>query len=87
MWDAQTNYWSGHNWKDSDPWQPVAPNQPNNNYPKPGDPRYKSTVAEYNGTTPTPYTATQSCANLPTVNAMLWFAMKGDPHWMIVCGV
>ncbi len=81
MWDAQTNYWSGHNWKDSDPWQPVAPNQPNNNYPKPGDPRYKSTVAEYNGTTPTPYTATQSCANLPTVNAMLWFVMKGDPHW------
>ena len=27
------------------------------------------------------FDATQSCAGLPNVNEMTWYATKGDPHW------
>ena len=75
MWDAQQNYWAGHEWNSADPWQPVL-----NGYGGSGnvaqdfrDPRYYS-GGSY---------ATQSFATLPllNVNEMAWYAAKGDPRW------
>ena len=41
MWDAQQNYWSGHEWNSASPWQTVLNGQKNTNYAQSyTDPRY-----------------------------------------------
>ena len=76
MWDAQQNYWSGHEWNTSVPWQPVGYFVQNDNYPKDNkDLRY---YLEGGGIGR--FDATQSCAGLPNVNEMTWYAAAGDPH-------
>ena len=76
MWDAQQNYWSGHEWNSASPWQPVLKWGTNGNYAKNNsDPRY------YNDGNGSPFNATHSCATLPNVNEMTWYAEKGDPRW------
>lgn len=77
MWDAQQNYWSGHEWNSTNPWQPVLNNNSNSNYAQSNsDPRY------YNESYGYPFNnATHSCATLPNVNEMTWYAAKGDPRW------
>ena len=75
MWDAQQNYWSGHEWNSVSPWQPVLNNSSNGNYPKSNaDPRYLNEG-------PGPLQATHSCATLPNANELSWYAMFGDPRW------
>ena len=78
MWDAQQNYWAGHEWNSASPWQPTLMSQPANpNYPQSStDPRYY-----HKGTGSPRFDATQSCATLPNANEMSWHAMYGDPRW------
>ena len=74
MWDAQQNYWSGHEWNSTNPWQPVLNNNSNSNYAQSNsDPRY------YNESYPTH--GTYSCATLPNANEMSWYCVYGDPRW------
>jgi len=76
MWDAQQNYWAGHEWNSANPWQPVLHGQSNGNYPKNNaDPRW------YHEGSGSPFDATQSCATLPNVNEMTWYAATGAPRW------
>ena len=76
MWDAQQNYWSGHEWNSAAPWQPVLTSQSNSNYAKSNtDLRY------YHEGSGSPFNATHSCATLPNVNEMTWYAKEGDPRW------
>ena len=79
MWDAQQNYWSGHEWNSANPWQPVLNNHSNGNYAwNNTDPRYYNEAFTYmadNKATHTP------CKDLPNVNEMTWYAAKGDPRW------
>ena len=81
MWDAQQNYWAGHEWNTANPWQPTLTTQPANpNYAKSNtDPRY------YNESFPgmgISYHATHTpCKDLPNANEMSWYAMYGDPRW------
>ena len=78
MWDAQQNYWSGHDWNSAAPWQPVSDGRSNSNYPKNNaDPNHRW-YHEGSGST---FNATQSCANLPNANEMTWYAKEGDPRW------
>ena len=79
MWDAQQNYWSGHEWNSASPWQPTLMSQPaNQNYPKSNtDSRYY----HEGGGIGVRFDATQSCATLPNVNEMTWYAAAGDPRW------
>ena len=78
MWDAQQNYWAGHEWNSVSPWQPVSNNASNSNYPKNNvDPNHRW----YHEGSGSAFDATQSCANLPNVNEMTWYAAKGDPRW------
>ena len=79
MWDAQQNYWSGHEWNTANPWQPTLMTQPANpNYAQSNtDPNNRW----YNEGSGSPFNATHSCATLPNVNEMTWYAAKGDPRW------
>ena len=76
MWDAQQNYWAGHEWNSANPWQPVLNNATNGNYAQNNsDSRY------YNDGSGSPFNATHSCATLPNANEMSWYVMYGDPRW------
>ena len=77
MWDAQQNYWAGHEWNSVDPWQPTLTSQPANpNYAQNHtDARY------YNTGSGSPFNATYSCATLPNANEITWYAKEGDPRW------
>ena len=84
MWDAQEQYWKGHEWNHggSQPtlnfWLPGATTS--NDYPQSNaDSRY------FNGSFPglgisNPATNT-SCKDLPNANEMSWYCMYGDPRW------
>ena len=80
MWDAQQNYWLGHEWDSENPWQPTLTTQPANpNYPKSNtDLRYYNEAFTYGVDNPATHT---SCKDLPNVNEMSWYAAKGDPRW------
>ena len=79
MWDAQQNYWSGHEWNSTSPWQPTNTTQlANPNFPKSNtaDSRY------YNkGGGSGRFDATHSCRSLLNANEMSWYTMYGDPRW------
>ena len=79
MWDAQQNYWSGHEWNSASPWQPVLNGNSNSNYAQSNtDPRYYNEAFTYGADNK----ATHSpCSTLPNVNEMTWYAAKGDPRW------
>ena len=80
MWDAQQNYWAGHEWDSSDPWQPKLWYQSNSNYPKTNtDPRWYNEVVcdpsnPQDATTPLFQT-------LLSANEMSWYTRAGDPCW------
>ena len=84
MWDAQQQYWKGHEW-DQGGSQPtlnsVVPGATSSNdYAKSNaDPRY------YNEYYPGSYInipATHTpCKDLPNANEMSWYCMYGDPRW------
>ena len=80
MWDAQQNYWAGHEWNTASPWQPVLNGQSNSNYAKSNtDPRYyNESYPGYGLSNPATHTP---CKDLPNVNEMTWYAHKGDPRW------
>ena len=77
MWDAQQNYWAGHEWNSANPWQPVLNGQSNGNYAKSNtDPRYCN-----EGGGSGRFDATHSCTTLPNANELSWYCMYGDPRW------
>ena len=79
MWDAQQNYWSGHEWNKANPWQPVLNGNSNSNYAQNnGDPRYYNEAFTYGADNKATHT---SCKDLPNVNEMTWYAAKGEPRW------
>ena len=88
MWDAQQQYWYGYEWTKNLPagvGQPTLPTgftgaTSSSNYAKSNtDPNNRW----YNegGGSGVRFDATQSCATLPNVNEMTWYAVKGDPRW------
>ena len=77
MWDAQQNYWAGHEWNSASPWQPVFNLTTNGNYARGNtDLRYY-----HEGGGPVRFDATQSCATLLNANELSWYVMYGDPRW------
>ena len=79
MWDAQQNYWAGHEW-DLGGSQPTVNTHSSNDYPKSNaDPRYYNETYPGNGIS-NPATH-NSCKDLVNVNEMVWYAAKGDPRW------
>ena len=79
MWDAQQNYWSGHEWNKANPWQPVLNNTSNGNYAQNNsDPRYYNEAFTYGADNKATHS---SCKDLPNANEMSWYCMYGDPRW------
>ena len=79
MWDAQQNYWAGHEWNKANPWQPVLNGNSNSNYAQNNsDPRYYNEAFTYGADNKATHT---SCKDLPNVNEMTWYAAKGEPRW------
>ncbi|MBF1425771.1 MAG: hypothetical protein HXN41_08465 [Prevotella histicola] len=82
MWDAQNNYWYGHEWNSVTPWQPTSIYQSSNsNYPKVGDAlgRYANKSSLGAGVR---YDATTGLfQTLPNANEMSWYIWAGDPRW------
>ena len=77
MWDAQQNYWYGHEWNSANPWQPVLNGNSNGNYAQNNsDSRWY-----HEGGGSGRFDATQSCATLPNANELSWYCMYGDPRW------
>ena len=79
MWDAQQNYWAGHEWNKANPWQPVLDGNSNSNYAQNNsDPRYYNEAFTYGADNKATHT---SCKDLPNANEMSWYVMYGDPRW------
>ena len=78
-WDAAENYWSGHEWDATDPWQPKENDKTNDGYPK-------SKAADgarwYNeGSGPFEAFVNPLFNQLPNANEIGWYVKKGDAHW------
>ena len=79
MWDAQQNYWAGHEWNSASPWQPVLNDNSNSHYAKSNaDSRWYNEAFTNGADNKATHT---SCKDLPNVNEMTWYAAKGDPRW------
>ena len=79
MWDAQDQYWEGHEWNNGGS-QPTLNYNSSNDYAKNNsDSRYYNESYPGGGIS---NPATQvSFNNLPNANEMSWYAMYGDPRW------
>ena len=79
MWDAQEQYWYGYEWTKNLPGntgQPTVNNiNSSSNYAK------SNTDSRWYHEGGGAFQATQSCATLPNVNEMTWYAAYGDPRW------
>ena len=80
MWDAQDQYWKGHEWWSANKDQPVLNYSSNSNYAQSNtDSRYyNESYPGYGISNPATHA---SCKDLPNVNEMTWYAAKGDPRW------
>ena len=77
MWDAQEQYWKGHEWNLGGSQPTLTSQSASSDYAKSNtDPRYY-----HEGGGSGRFDATQSCATLPNANEMSWYAMYGDPRW------
>ena len=81
MWDAQQQYWYGYEWTKHLPGntgQPTQNGSSSSNYPQ-----NRTYVSRWNheGGGSGRFDATQSCAGLPNVNEMTWYAAQGEPRW------
>ena len=80
MWDAQEQYWKGHEWNLGGSQPTLTTQTANPNYPQSNaDPRwYNESYPGYGISNPATHT---SCKDLPNVNEMTWYAAKGEPRW------
>ena len=81
MWDAQQQYWYGYEWTQhlsGNTGQPTLNGNSSSNYAQ-----NNSDVSRWyhEGGGSGRFDATQSCATLPNVNEMTWYAAKGEPRW------
>ena len=79
MWDARENYWLGHEWDSADPWQTTIEKESHNGYPK-----SKTDDASrwyHEGEGPFEASVNPLFKQLPNVNEIGWYVLKGDAHW------
>ena len=79
MWDAQEQYWKGHEWNLGGSQPTLTTQSASSDYPQnSSDPNHRY---YHEGGGSGRFDATQSCASLPNVNEMTWYAAKGEPRW------
>ena len=77
MWDAQEQYWKGHEWNLGGSQPTLTTQSASSDYPQNSSDPNNRYYHEGSGA----FQATQSCAGLPNVNEMTWYAVKGEPRW------
>ena len=77
MWDAQEQYWKGHEWNLGGSQPTLMAQSASSDYPQSSSDTNNRWYHEGGGT----FQATKSCASLPNANEMSWYAMYGDPRW------
>ena len=82
MWDAQEQYWKGHEWNLGGSQPTLTTQSASSDYPQNSS---DTNNRWYNGSYPgwgvsNPATHT-SCKDLPNANEMSWYTMYGDPRW------
>ena len=78
MWDAAENYWSGHEWDSTDPWQPTANDAKHDGYPKS---KADDASRWYNEGSGAFEASNALFKQLPNANEIGWYVLKGDAHW------
>ena len=84
-WDAQADYWVGHEWNAANPadrWQPVVTTNPFPHYDELKDPVTPPRAA--NRSFPgvgVRNDAVNLCKDCPSANELAWYAEKGDPRF------
>ena len=79
MWDAQEQYWKGHEWNLGGSQPTLKTQSGSSDYPQDSsDPNHRY---YHEGGGSGRFDATQSCATLPNANELSWYCMYGDPRW------
>ena len=79
MWDAQEQYWKGHEWNLGGSQPSLMTQSGSSDYPQDSsDPNHRY---YHEGGGSGRFDATQSCATLPNANELSWYCMYGDPRW------
>ena len=82
MWDAQEQYWKGHEWNLGGSQPTLTTQSASSNYPQNSSDTnnrwYNESYPGYGVSNPATHT---SCKDLPNANEMSWYAMYGDPRW------
>ena len=79
MWDAQEQYWKGHEWNLGGSQPTLMTQSASSDYPQnSSDPNHRY---YHEGGGSGRFDATHSCASLPNANEMSWYCMYGDPRW------
>ena len=80
MWDAQEQYWKGHEWHNGGSQPTLTSQSASSDYPQNSSDTNNRWYHEGGGSH-SRFDATQSCATLPNANEMSWYVMYGDPRW------
>ena len=82
MWDAQEQYWKGHEWNLGGSQPTLTTQSASSDYPKSSS---DANNRWYNESYPGLYISNPathtSCKDLPNVNEMTWYAAYGEPRW------
>ena len=82
MWDAQEQYWKGHEWNLGGSQPTLTTQSASSDYPQNSSDTnnrwYNESYPGYGVSNPATHT---SCKDLPNANEMSWYAMYGDPRW------
>ena len=79
MWDAQEQYWKGHEWNLGGSQPTLTTQSASSDYPQNSSDTNNRWYNVRGGSAR--FDATQSCATLPNANEMSWYCMYGDPRW------
>ena len=82
MWDAQEQYWKGHEWHNGGSQPTLVTQSASSDCPQnSGDTNnrwYNESYPGFGVSNPATHTP---CKDLPNVNEMTWYAAAGDPRW------
>ena len=82
MWDAEKQYWKGHEWNLGGSQPTLTTQSASSDYPQSSSDLnnrwYNESYPGWGISTPATHTP---CKGLPNVNEMTWYAKFGDPRW------
>ena len=82
MWDAQEQYWKGHEWNLGGSQPTLMSQSASSDYPRnSSDTNNRWSNDSYPGYGVSNSATHSSCKDLPNANEMSWYCIYGDPRW------